>query len=258
MSKLRRGSKRRRNGEVEFLTEALMNNGKAIEEGPRKKTWNQHDLKTIKPLTASQEEMFHAWYNGKNIAAHGSAGTGKTFLALYLALSELFKRDEQKRIIIVRSAVPTRDVGFMPGTLEEKTALYELPYHNILHELVGRASTYEDMKHQGHIEFTTTSFMRGLTWDNAIVIVEEGQNMTFHEIDTIMTRIGEHTRMIFTGDLKQTDLDGSKKIGACGMGPFLDIIRDMKSFESIEFGVNDIVRSEFVKSWIVASNKHLK
>jgi len=249
-------AKKRRNGRqarIEELTTALMYNGKAQEEGPKKKTWNVHDLKTVKPLTPAQEDLFHAWYNDQNVVAHGSAGTGKTFLALYLALSEVLSQ-EQHRIIIVRSAVPTRDIGFLPGTLEEKASQYELPYHDILWELVGRGSTYQDMKEAGIIEFMTTSFIRGLTWDNAIIIVDEGENMTFHEIDSIMTRVGENTRVIFTGDLKQTDLDG-KKGGISGMAEAIRVFERMEQFESIPFTKHDIVRSHFVKSWIIASEE---
>lgn len=243
---------RRRNGrnaDVELLL-----NQQAIQEGPKRKKWSIHDLKSIKPLTPTQDEMFHAWFQGDNICAHGSAGTGKTFLALYLAFLEVLERKQQTKIILIRSAVPTREVGHLPGTLEEKTALYELPYHDICWELIGRKSTYQDMKDAGVIEFMTTSFIRGLTWDNAIVIVEEGENMTFHEIDSIMTRIGENSRVIFTGDLVQTDLDGRRN-GVCGMKQFLDVVDNIEGFASIKFDTSDIVRSNFVKSWIIASQQ---
>lgn len=249
-------AKKRRNGrqaEIESLSLALVQNGRAMEEGNKQKHWSKHDIKPIQPLTPTQEDMFHAWYNDKHICASGSAGTGKTFLALFLAINEITEK-RQKKIIIVRSAVPTREVGYLPGTLEEKTALYELPYHDILWELVGRASTYQDMKDAGFIEFMTTSFIRGLTWDNAIIVVDEGENMTFHEIDSIMTRIGENSRIIFTGDMKQTDLDG-KRNGSSGMQEALKIFNRMKEFESLQFNKYDIVRSEFVKSWIIASEE---
>lgn len=234
----------------DYLTEALYANGHAIEEGPKRKTWSTKDLKLIKPKTAAQEDMFHAWFTGKHLCAFGSAGTGKTFLAFNLALQEVLAQ-RVRRIIIVRSAVATREIGFLPGTIEEKTAMYELPYHDIMWELIGRASTYQDMKEAGMIEFMTTSFVRGLTWDNAIVIVDEGQNMTFHEINSIMTRIGENTRIILTGDTKQTDLDG-KKLGIEGMTQALRVFQNMDTFECVQFTKHDIVRSEFVKSWIVA------
>lgn len=252
-------AKKRRNGakaQLEEVTLALVQNGRAMEEATKRKTWSKHDLKTIQPLTPTQEDMFHAWYNNKHLCAHGSAGTGKTFLALYLALNEIIEK-HQTKIIIVRSAVPTRDVGFLPGSLEEKVALYELPYHDIMWELVGRASTYQDMKDAGLVTFMTTSFIRGLTWDNAVVVVDEGENMTFHEIDSIMTRIGENSRVIFTGDTKQTDLDG-KKNGATGMREAMQVFDNMKEFDCIAFNKYDIVRSDFVKSWIIASEEVLK
>lgn len=250
MGKARRNA--RNNDNVKFLSNALENNAKAHTEGPAKKKWSQHDIKTIQPQTSTQEDMFHAWMNGDNIVATGSAGTGKTFIAMYLALQEVIVQQEQSKIIIVRSAVPTREMGFMPGSLEEKSALYEVPYHNICAELVGRKTTYPDMKEAGIIEFVTTSFIRGLTWDNTVVIIDECENLTFHELDSIMTRIGHNSRVIFAGDITQTDLDGSKRMGESGMVRFLRVIQEMKYFATIVFSKHDIVRSDFVKSWIMA------
>lgn len=250
MSAKKSYKRRSKKSEVDYLKEALYANGQAIQEGPKKKSWSTKDLKNIRPKTDAQQEMFEAWYAGKHVCASGSAGTGKTFLAFYLALQELFEQRTQ-RIIVVRSVVATREVGFLPGTIEEKQAMYELPYHDICGELVGRKSTYQDMKQAGVLEFMTTSFVRGLTWDNAIVIVDESQNMTFHEINSIMTRIGENSRIIMTGDTKQTDLDG-RKLGVEGMSQALRVFGHMDSFASVHFTKYDIVRSEFVKSWIIA------
>jgi phosphate starvation-inducible protein PhoH len=226
-------------------------NGRAMEEGPRRKTWTRHDLRNIRPLTPTQEDMFHAFFNGNNICAHGTAGTGKSFVALFLALSELLSKQTADRIIIVRSAVPSREVGFLPGTLEEKTAIYELPYIDIFRQLLGKASSYADMKEAGLVEFVTTSFIRGMTWDNAIVVVDEGQNMRFDEINTIMTRLGENSRIIFTGDLVQTDLR-ARKTDVSGMADFLTVIKGMSEFADISFSRYDIVRGPLVKSWICA------
>lgn len=240
--------------EIDKLTRALEANGSAQREGPKRKKWTEHDIQAIKPMTATQEEMFHAWYNGFNICASGSAGTGKTFLALYLALQSILERGEQNRIIIVRSIVPTREVGFLPGNLEEKVEQYEIPYQDICHELVGRPSTYNDMKDAGVIEFIPTSFVRGLTWDNAVIIVDEAQNMSFHEIDSVITRIGQNTRVIVTGDTRQTDLIETKKGGpGSGMKILINVVKKMKEFSSMEFTVHDIVRSELVKAWIMAT-----
>lgn len=241
-----------RNGETKFLEEALIQNGTARRNGPKRKTWSVHDLKTIKPLTPSQEDMFHAFFNFDHICAHGTAGTGKTFLAFYLAFNEVLNpKTPQNRIILVRSVVPTRDVGFLPGDLEEKVAVYESPYKDICYELVGRRSTYEDMKDADIIQFMPTSFIRGLTWDDAIVIVDECQNMSFHEINSIVTRLGKNARIIFTGDTNQTDL----RPGECGMNKLLKVVSNIETFEMIEFGHDDIVRSEIVKSWIIATEE---
>jgi len=228
-------------------------NLQTMEQGPKRKNWSIHDLKAIHPLNPRQEDMFHAWYEDKNICAHGSAGTGKTFLATYLALQDLLEK-RQQQIIIVRSAVPTREIGHLPGSIEEKLAAYERPYHDIFWELIGRASTYQDMKDAGLVQFMSTSFIRGLTWDNAIVVVDEGENMTFHEIYSIMTRLGENSRVIFTGDLVQTDLD-KRKNDVSGMSHFLEVIKNMSCFDDVKFTQHDIVRSGFVKSWIIAAEQ---
>lgn len=235
------------------MLNAITVNNRAITEGPKKRKWSRHDLKSISPLTDNQRVMMRSFFEGSHICAHGSAGTGKSYLALYLALSEIFNPEtDPVKLIIVRSVVPTRDVGFLPGTLDEKTAMYELPYSDILHDLLGRPSSYADMKEAGLIHFTTTSFIRGLTWDNAVVVVDECQNMTAHEINGIMTRVGKGTRVIFCGDLVQSDLRDSKK-EQTGMVKFLDIVQTLSDFEDISFTYYDIVRSDFVKRWIMSS-----
>lgn len=255
MKRGRRKAQSKQKEQIAFLNNVNINNTKAMEEGPIKKKWSEHDLACIKPLTSTQEDMFHAFFNGYHICAHGSAGTGKTFLALYLGFREIFdKRYYPNHIIIVRSNVPTREVGHLPGTLDEKMSEYERPYRDMCHELFGRLSTYDDMKTAGIISFMSTSFVRGLTWNNAVVIVEEGQNLSFHEISSIFTRIGENTRIIFTGDTLQSDLSSSGR-DKSGMKIMLNIIKDMDKFSSIKFTTHDIVRSNFVKSWIVACEK---
>jgi len=249
----RRKAQSKANAKISFLNEMNMNNTRAMEEGPIKKKWTKFDIQTIKPLTPAQEEMFHAFFNGDNICAHGSAGTGKTFIGLYLAFLEVLdKRFEPDHIIIVRSIVPTRDLGHLPGTLEEKASVDERPYIDICEDLFGHTTTYEQMKNAGLIKFMSTSYIRGLTWNNAVVIVDEIQNLNWHEIDSVMTRIGINTRIVALGDVTQSDLSMSGK-DKSGVIPFLDVIKDMDSFEHIRFGREDIVRSEFVKSWIIAS-----
>jgi len=178
--------------------------------------------------------------------------THNTFVGLWLALNELLRKDSGiDRIIIVRSAVPSREQGFLPGTLEEKSGVYETPYRDMFHNFFGKYSTYDDMKAAGLVEFCTTSYLRGLTWDNAVVVVDEGQNMRWDEINTIMTRVGKYTRVIFVGDVPQTDLRSSHD--KSGMGDFLRVLPHLPSFNTIRFTHHDIVRSEFVKQWIIAS-----
>lgn len=249
----RKKAKSKLQEQIEFLNELNINNTKAMEDGPIKKKWTIHDLEPIKPLTPAQEDLFHAWQNTPHICACGSAGTGKTFLAMYLAFDSILdKRDNADHIIIVRSNVATREVGHLPGDLDEKMSVYEAPYRDICGELFGRYSTYDDMKSAGMIQFMPTSFVRGLTWNNAIVIVEEGQNLSFHEINSIMTRIGINTRVIFTGDIPQADLPHNGR-DKSGMRQLLDIIKDIKDFSEVRFTRHDIVRSDFVKSWIIAT-----
>lgn len=250
MAKKHRGRNVQRLGRLE---EALLSNGRAMEEGHKKKSWSIHDIKSIKPLTITQEDMFRTWFDGNHVCAFGSAGTGKTFIALYLALNEVLQK-YQNQIIIVRSAVPTREIGHLPGTLEEKIALYERPYSDMLWELIGRSSTYQDMKDAKVVEFMSTSFIRGLTWDNAIVIIDEFQNMTMEEIDSVITRIGKNTRVILCGDIKhQCDLRRGETTGAQNV---INVLEHMNNFELIHFTKEDVVRSEFVKSWIMA-REHL-
>lgn len=232
------------------LEQALTLNGLAISEGPSKKSWSLKDLKLVTPKTRGQEEVFREWHEGQHICMHGTAGTGKTYIGLYMAL-EAVLRQNQNRIIIVRSSAQTRQQGFLPGDKNEKMEVFEGPYQDICHDLIGKSSTYGDMIKARKIEFMSTSFIRGLTWDNAVVIVDESQNMTAHELNSVMTRVGENTRVIVCGDVVQSDLTG-RQGDVSGMEHFLRVILEMRNFSQIQFTVNDVVRSGFVKSWIQA------
>jgi phosphate starvation-inducible protein PhoH len=214
-------------------------------------------LKTFEPLTSNQKSFFDAYKRGDYfVALHGVAGTGKTFIALYKALEEVLdKANPFDKIIIVRSAVPSREVGHLPGDLNEKTEIYRQPYQQICTTLFGRPDAYQRLEEQGKIEFISTSFIRGMSFDDAIIIVDEMQNMTFEEIDTVMTRVGYRSKIIWCGDYRQTDLN-KKKNDMSGILKFFDIAMHMGAFTRIEFTAQDIVRSSLVKDYILAKLRY--
>lgn len=214
------------------------------------------DLKTFQPLTENQKKFFDAYKQGDYfMALHGVAGTGKTFIALYKAIEEVLdKSNPFKKIIIVRSAVPSREVGHLPGDLEEKTQIYRQPYQQICHTLFSRPDAYQRLEEQHHIEFISTSFIRGMSFDDAIIIVDEMQNLSFEEIDTVMTRVGYRSKIIWCGDYRQTDLN-KKKNDVSGILKFFDIAYHMSAFTRIEFTADDIVRSSLVRDYILAKIK---
>ena len=199
-------------------------------------------LQEIEPLTQNQLRAFES---ENHLVLHGVAGTGKTFISCYLAFDDMVK-NIYDRFILLRSAVPTRDIGFLPGSEKEKTAIYEEPYKDVCVELFQRGDAYEILKTKNLVTFMTTSFIRGITLKNCIILVDECQNMTFHELDSIITRVGENSRIIFSGDFRQSDLAKN------GLHDFFRILKAMNNFDFIDFDVKDIVRSGFVKDYITA------
>jgi len=221
------------------------------QQSQKKKKLTHHDLESIQPLTEQQEEAFHAFHNSDVISLLGSAGTGKTFLGCYLALKSIVDGNH-KQLLIVRTAVPSREVGYLPGTLEEKEQVYERPYYAIFDQLIRyKSNNYITMKDIGIVDFESTSYMRGETFDDTIVLFDEVQNASFQELDTVMTRCGENTKMIFVGDGRQADLKKN------GLEHFMSILREMKCYGSVEFGVNDVVRSGIVKDYLIAKEEIL-
>ena len=231
--------------------------GLTAKQMKRKKPINADMLRDIDPLTENQQKLFESYSEGKNIIAYGAAGTGKTFITLYNALCDVLDPSTPyEKIYIVRSLVSTREIGFLPGDHEDKSTLYQIPYKNMvkyMFELPSAADfemLYGNLKAQETISFWSTSFIRGTTFDRAIIIVDEFQNLNFHELDSIMTRVGENTKIMFCGDATQTDL--IKQNERNGIVDFMRVLRFLSSIDIIEFGVEDIVRSGLVKEFILA------
>lgn len=208
------------------------------------------DLLEYEPITVNQKLAFEAWEDDDNLVLAGTAGTGKTFIALYMALEEFLDPDSfYRRIVIIRSVVPTRDIGFLPGTAEEKKDMYNIPYKNICAELFGDAGAYNKLITARQIEFESTSFIRGSTFDDSIIIVDEMQNLTFHELDSVITRVGRNSKIIFCGDYKQSDFKYQDEKD--GLFKFMAILEQMKNFSIVQFGWDDIVRSGIVRDYIM-------
>ena len=212
------------------------------------------NLKRVHPLTENQRKTFDAFQDGKHLMLHGMAGTGKTFLSMYLAINDLMSgTSDQDKIYVVRSVVPTRDMGFLPGSQKEKMKVYEAPYYAICNELFERGDAYDILKQKNAVEFMSTSFVRGTTLNNCYVIVDEINNMTFHELDSVITRIGKNCRVIFCGDFRQSDLTREQERN--GLKEFMKVIDRLSDFEYIDFLEADIVRSKLVKEYIIARQK---
>lgn len=227
--------------------------------GPQmKKKFHLKDLLKIQPLTLNQKKLFDSWKDNSSLSffLYGSAGTGKTFSAMFLALYNLLDENETyDKIIIIRSTVASRDVGFLPGDLDEKTEVYEEPYISICDELFPWSKSYENLKKLGKIEFMPTSFLRGTTFDNCLIIVDECQNMNYGELDTIITRVGKNSKIFFCGDCQQNDLM-YKKSESSGFSDFKRVLSNLREyFDCIEFNTDDIVRSSLVKDYIIAKNQ---
>jgi predicted ribonuclease YlaK len=222
----------------------------------KNKEINHTNLVTIKSITDNQKVVFDAWKEGKNQFLFGAAGTGKTFISLYLALRDVLNlKEPYNKVVLVRSLIPTREIGFLPGDEEDKAALYQVPYQNMVQFMFEMQNEqqfnnlYDKLKGQGTLYFLSTSFLRGLTFDNTIIIVDECQNLNFHELDTIITRVGQDSKIVFCGDFDQSDLVRQNEKN--GLHDFLRILGEMEEFNCTEFTIGDIVRSGFVRSYLI-------
>ena len=239
-------------------TEQPIGVGMTAKQMKRKKPINNDFLRDIEPLTPNQQVLFNSYETGKNIVAYGCAGTGKTFITLYNAIKDVLdEKTPYEKVYVVRSLVATREIGFLPGDHEDKSWLYQLPYKAMVKYMFEMRTEadfqmlYANLKAQDTIDFWSTSFIRGTTFDNAIIIVDEFQNLNYHELDSIMTRVGQDSKIMFCGDATQTDL--TRENDKNGIVDFMRILRLMaNSVDIIEFGVEDIVRSGLCKEYILA------
>ena len=230
--------------------------GMTLKQKKRRKPISEDYMIPVEPITDNQKRFFDAWDEGKMIYAYGVAGTGKTFIALYKALKDVLgETTPYEKIYIVRSLVATREIGFLPGDHEDKSSLYQIPYKNMVQAMFEMPDDnsyemlYDNLKAQETISFWSTSFIRGTTLDNAVVIIDECQNLNFHELDSIITRVGQDSKIIFCGDAAQTDLQ--KISERSGILDFQRIIQNMEEFSLIEFNLEDIVRSGLVRSYLI-------
>jgi predicted ribonuclease YlaK len=241
-------------------TEQPIGVGLTAKQMKRKKPLSAEYLVEIDPLTDNQKRLFDSYVDNKHIVAYGASGTGKTFITLYNALVDVLdERTPYEKIYLVRSLVATREIGFLPGSHDDKADIYQIPYKNMVKYMFQMPSDadfemlYGNLKSQETIKFWSTSFLRGTTLDNAIVIVDEFQNLNFHELDSIITRVGENTRICFCGDASQSDLVKTNERN--GIIDFMSVLRKMPSFDIIEFGIEDICRSGLVKEYLIAKTE---
>jgi len=231
--------------------------GLTAKQMKRKKPINMDMMRDIEPLTDNQRLLFETYAKEQNLVAYGVAGTGKTFITLYNAIKDVLDPSTPyEKVYIVRSLVATREIGFLPGDHDDKSSLYQIPYKHMVKYMFEMPSEadfnmlYGNLKGQDTIDFWSTSFIRGTTFDKTIVVVDEFQNLNYHELDSIMTRVGSQSKIMFCGDATQSDL--IKQNERNGIVDFMQVLRLMSSVDVIEFGVEDIVRSGLVKEYILA------
>jgi phosphate starvation-inducible protein PhoH len=235
------------------IADSIEVNSRKRKAKPVKAKIDNLNIKKVEPITEAQREMFASFMQGQNVVACGSAGTGKTYVATYLALQEVFAQRKNK-VVFVRSAVPTRQIGHLPGDLNEKSLVYTTPFKQIVDDLCENGTAYNILTTKGVIEFMTTSFIRGITLDNCIIIFDEFQSSGWHELASVVSRCGKNTQIVFCGDTKQNDLITNKH-DVSGLSNFMKVADDMEEFDIVKFYPQDIVRSGLVKSFILACER---
>ena len=208
-------------------------------------------LTPFEPISDKQSEVVKAYKAGNNLMLSGSAGTGKTFIALSLALEDVLDKNTRfDKVVIIRSIVPTRDIGFLPGDEEEKKEAYTAPYRSIITDICSSdPEAWTKLTASGELEFMSTSFIRGMTISNAIIVVDEFQNCNGHELDSVITRMGNNCKVIMCGDYYQSDF--TKETEKKSVLKFLEIVQQLNKFSCIEFTWQDIVRSSIVRDYIM-------
>lgn len=235
------------------IADSIEVNSRKRKAKPVKAKIDNLNVKKVEPITEAQREMFASFMQGQNVVACGSAGTGKTYVATYLALQEVFAQRKNK-VVFVRSAVPTRQIGHLPGDLNEKSLVYTTPFKQIVDDLCENGTAYNILTTKGIIEFMTTSFIRGITLDNCVIIFDEFQSASWHELASVVSRCGKNTQIVFCGDTKQNDLITNKH-DVSGLSNFMKVADDMEEFDIVKFYPQDIVRSGLVKSFILACER---
>lgn len=214
------------------------------------------NLRDIGPITDNQITTFRAYDKGDNLFLHGCAGTGKTFISMYLALKEIENgRSRRHKLVIIRTAQSSKDIGFLPGDEKRKLEVYEAPYKAICAELYNRGDAYDILKQKGIIEFHSTSFLRGTTIDDAVILIDECQNQRYVELRTVLTRTGDRSRVVLCGDTKQDDLTSERYKESSGLSDMMRVFSRMSDMTAVQFEIDDIVRSGFVRDFIIAENE---
>ena len=229
----------------------LQNAGISVDQSKNNPSKNTLQISSISPLTENQKLVFNYFADDQNMLLHGVAGTGKSFLSLYLSIKQIIDgKSPYGKVVIVRSVVPTRDMGFLPGSSKDKSSIYEAPYTAICTELFGRGDAYALLCSKGYVEFISTSFVRGITFNDSIIIADEIQNMSSMELHSVITRVGKNCKILFCGDVNQDDLTSERKREVSGLKDFMKIIKKMESVSCVDFGLDDIVRGKFVKEYL--------